>query len=102
MRFELHPQRSDQDLRLSKENDILKINGEEFDFSSVPEGAVLPASAVDCDFIAGPVTRENGQIVVPLILPHVAESNDNRMFPKSFSQSRDGLISLPMDGANYR
>ena len=36
------PLRSDATLALSRQGDVLSVNGEAFDFSDLPEGARLP------------------------------------------------------------
>ncbi|WP_282374580.1 MULTISPECIES: hypothetical protein, partial [Pseudomonas] len=64
MIIKLSPQRRDDELIVSKRSDVLTINGERFDFRGVPEGAVLPSSAVDCDFVVGDITRIDGELTL--------------------------------------
>ncbi len=61
-------QRNDNPLSFSDiGDDILIINGETFDFSALIEGEYVP---VPCDWIVGPVRRENGEICLTLIEPY--------------------------------
>ena len=48
MHITLNPQRRDDALDVSKSGDTLTINGSAYDFSVIPNGATLPASAVEC------------------------------------------------------
>lgn len=95
MIIKLSPQRRDDTLTLSKKGDVLTINGEEFDFSVVPDGATLPAAAVQSTFIAGDVYRNGGTLTVPLILPHGAAPSEAVAFPEDIKANADGKITLP-------
>lgn len=70
MHITLTPTRSDAALTLHRAGDILTINGETLDLSVIPEGASLPASAVDCPWLTGEITRIGGALHLALILPH--------------------------------
>lgn len=74
MNFEitLTPQRRDETLTLSKQGDILIMNGEAFDFSGVSDGAVLPRTAVACNWLASDITRNGNTLCLNVILPHGA------------------------------
>lgn len=95
MKIVLSPQRRDDHLIVSKRSDVLTINGERFDFRELPEGAVLPASAVDCDFVIGEVTRINGELIITLLLPFAADASDAAKFPFDIVNPPDGQVSLP-------
>lgn len=95
MLIKLSPQRRDDTLTLSKRNDVLTINGERFDFRAVPEGAVLPASAIDCDFVVGDVTRLNGELIISLLLPCGPSASETACFPFDIINPPDGNVSLP-------
>jgi hypothetical protein len=97
MIIKLSPQRRDDALVLSKKGDVLTINGEEFDFTAIPDGATLPASAVKSEFIAGDVTRTGGTLTVPLILPHGPNPSEAVAFPADIKANADGKITLPQD-----
>lgn len=83
-------------LTLSKKGDVLTINGEDFDFSIIPDGATLPAVGVKSDFIAGDVTRLNGTLTVPIILPIWPNSTEAALFPADIKANADGKITLPV------
>lgn len=95
MIIKLSPQRRDDELRVSKRSDVLTINGERFDFRPVTEGATLPAGAISCAWIAGDVTRIDGELVVPLILPHGPEATAAALFPADIVSPSDGNLELP-------
>lgn len=96
MIIKLSPQRRDDVLNVRKRGDVLTINGERFDFREVPEGAVLPASAVDCDFVVGDITRRNGELVVTLLLPCGPDATAAVNFPADIVSPSDGNVSLPI------
>lgn len=100
MRIELSPQRRPGALEVSKSGDALTINGEVFDFSSLPDGATIPAGEVPCDFIAGPVERIDGDIHLTLLLPHGPNPPEAVAFPVPIIDPPDGLISLPQEVEN--
>lgn len=95
MIIKLCPQRRDDSLVVSKRSDVLTINGERFDFRELPEGAVLPSSAVDCDFVLGDITRVGGDLVITLLLPCGPEATDSANFPFDIVNPPDGNVSLP-------
>ena len=72
MHITLSPIRSDAVLTLHRAGDVLTINGAALDLSVLAEGATLPAGAVACDWIAGPITRIGGALHLTLLLPHGA------------------------------
>ena len=95
MIIKLCPQRRYDELTVSKRSDVLTINGERFDFRAVPEGALLPASAIDCDFVVGDVTRLNGELIITLLLPCGPEASAAANFPRDILNPPDGNVSLP-------
>lgn len=98
MVINLSPQvRSDRVL-VSKEGDTLTINGEPFDFSPIAEGAILPASAVDCEFIIGDVRRQDGELHLTLLLPISWDAGHEACFPEPIVSPEDGPIKLPGAG----
>ena len=66
----LIPQRRDDSYSLSVAGEVLTIDGAALDLSVIPEGAALPAGAVSCPWIAGPIRREDGDLHLSMILPH--------------------------------
>jgi hypothetical protein len=95
MLITLTPIRSDDRLALSRRGDVLTINGQDYDFGPLSEGATLPREAVDCPALASDVTREGGQLRLALILPHGAEAGEDARFPAPLVLTADGPVSLP-------
>jgi hypothetical protein len=94
MRLLFNPQRRDNVLSISKTNETLTINGVPYDFSSLPNGATLPQSAINCEFICGDVERINGELVVPILLPIKRDASYEARFPQPMEIS-DGQVVLP-------
>lgn len=95
MRINLSAPRGDQELHVVKSGDVLVINGVEYDFTQIPEGATLPAEAIDCAFILGPVERAGGQLLITLIAPHDADAPEAARFPEPIIDPADGVLELP-------
>ena len=95
MKITLYPVRRDQPLTVGKQGDTLTINGIAYDFSVIPEGAALPASAVDCEFITGNIERINGVLHLSLILPHGPNPSQAVAFPAPIINPPDGVLELP-------
>lgn len=91
------PQRRDDTLTLEKQGDMLLVNGMPFDFAPLPDGATLPAEAVDSELFCGPVERINGEIHLTLILPHGANPGQAVAFPDPIAATEDGVIEVPHD-----
>lgn len=95
MQIKLNPQRRDDSLSVVKQGDTLTINGTEFDFSAVPEGATLPADAIDSDLFSGPVERIGGELVLTLTLPHGPNPSAAVAFPQPIVVTDNGPVELP-------
>ena len=95
MHITLTPQRSDAPLSISKQGDALTINGVTYDFAPLADGATLPASAINCEFITGPVERINGVLHITLLLPHGPDASEAVRFPAPIINPPDGLLELP-------
>ncbi|HTO32074.1 MAG TPA: hypothetical protein VL202_12970 [Pararhizobium sp.] len=95
MQITFSPQRSDATLAVTKDGDTLVINGVAFDFSVIPEGGILPAAGVECDFVIGDVRREDGALTLTLLLPHGPNPEDAVRFPEMILDAADGVIPLP-------
>ena len=98
MKLTLSPQSRSDALEVHKAGDKITVNGEEFDFTQLPEGAFLPASAVDCEFIIGDVSRQDGELHLTLLLPISADAGHEACFPEPIVNPEDGLIKLPGAG----
>lgn len=97
MKIYLSPVRTDDDLIASVAGDVLTVNGESLDFSQLPEGAMLPAEAIDSEWVFGPVERINGELHLTLRLPHGPNPSPAVAFPEPITVTEDGPISLPFD-----
>jgi hypothetical protein len=97
MIIKLSPQRRDDNLVASVVGDILTLNGVALDFSQLPEGATLPAEAVDSEWVCGSVERTNGELLVHLLLPHGPNPSQAVAFPEPVQVSEDGPVALPFD-----
>ena len=95
MRIDFSPQVRDDKLFVARVGDILAINGTAYDFTDLPEGGVLPATAVDCEFVIGDVTRVAGLIHITILLPIPADAPTEACFPQPIINPPDGRIQLP-------
>jgi hypothetical protein len=97
MQISFSPQRRDDSLVVSKAGDALTINGASFDFTSLPDGATIPAGQVPCPWILGPVRRVAGAIHLTLILPHGPKPSPGVAFPAALTDPPDGPLAIPQD-----
>ncbi|KFL31487.1 hypothetical protein JP75_08085 [Devosia riboflavina] len=98
MRISFSPQRRDDTLALEKSSgDRLRINGELFNFNPLAEGDMIPAGAVPCAWIVGPVERIAGEVRLTLILPHGPTPSQAVAFPEPVTVAEDGPIEVPRD-----
>lgn len=96
LKLNLSPVRSDESQPIvSVAGDILTINGEDFDFSVIPDGATLPADGIESDWIVGGVSRVDGEIELTVKLPHGANAPESTRFPAPIINPDDGAIMLP-------
>lgn len=96
MRISFSPQRRDGILTLEKSNgDMLRINGELFNFNPLSDGDTIPD--VPCEWTIGPVERIDGEIHLTLILPHGPNPSNAVAFPETINVTDDGSITLPHD-----
>lgn len=97
MLIKFSPVRMDVDFQVSKFGDVLTINGQNFDFTQLPNGGVLPKEAIDSIWFAGDVTRVAGVIELTLILPHGQNPSNSVAFPEPIRVTKDGEINVPKD-----
>lgn len=90
MIIKLSPIRSDKSLTIKKQGDILIINNEPFDFSPIPDGGILPQSAIESDVIVSDVERINGEIVLTILVPHGPDATHKERFPEPLEVYEDG------------
>ena len=91
------PQRRDGVLALVRQGDTLVINGEPLDLSAIPDGATLPADAVDSDWIKDDIHRIGGMLHLTLLLPHGPSPSRAVAFPADIVDPPDGLVEMPHD-----
>ena len=97
MKIKLSPVRLDESLAVTRTGDVLTINGQPFDFSQLPEGATLPAEAIESEHFVGPVERINGELHLTLRLPHGPNPSQAVAFPQPITVTADGPVMLPDD-----
>lgn len=95
MIINLSPTRSDETLVVTKSGDALTVNGAEFDFSDLPDGATLPSGAIDSDWFAGPIDRTDGVLNLTLRFPHESNPPEHVAFPAPVNVTADGPVELP-------
>jgi len=95
MLITLTPMRRDDALILHRRGDVLTINGTDYDFTPLAEGAVLPREAVGCDWLASDVERRAGRLRLVLILPHGADAPPEARHPEPLDLDADGPVLLP-------
>lgn len=98
MRISFSPQRCGTELSLSRIGDVLTINDQEFDFTALPEGGLLPRTAIQSDWLASDVVRIEGVIHLTLILPHGADAPDETRFPEPMDLGAGPVTLPPFDG----
>lgn len=85
----------EETLTIIKRSDVLTVNGERFDFRPLPDGATLPASAIDCDYIQHDVQRVNGDLLITFRLPIAPDASHAACFPRDIINPPDGNVSIP-------
>lgn len=90
------PIRYDADLVISRSGDTLTINGDQLDFSDLPEGGEYPREAIDNEFVVGGVERLDGVIHITVMLPYSNPDAPREVtFPDPITVTSDGIIALP-------
>lgn len=89
----LLPQYSEAGLSIEKQGDTLAVNGDELDFSDLPDGGEYPPEAIDNPSIVGGVTRVGEEIQITVILPYMMPGHFET--PPPITVINDGPIELP-------
>lgn len=97
MRISFSPQRRDDTLVVSRHGDILTINSDAFDFSTLPDGATIAAENSPSPWITGPIERIDDTLHLTLLLPHGPNPSEAVAFPEPIIDPDDGPIDLPHD-----
>lgn len=94
MIIHLVPQGRLDTIEIVKDGDVLTINGDVIDLSSMPDGATLPAPAIDNKWIVGQIDRIDGAIHINVICPY-RERGGHVDTPPSIIDPPDGPVNLP-------
>ena len=89
------PIQVDYDITIERRGDSIVIDGEEFDFSPLPEGARLPISAISSTHFSGNVSRVNGLINMSIRLPHGPNASYDRRYIEAVINPDNGPLDLP-------
>jgi hypothetical protein len=92
MIIKLSPQRRDDTIEVYKDGDKLTINGKEYDFTQLPDGATLLNDAIDCEWIISDVSRQSGKIELTLLFPHEKDAPYEKRFPEPLVGPENGRI----------
>lgn len=96
MKLRMYPQRWDNEpYELVKLGDSVFINGEEFDFSSMLEGAELPANAIASKWFMSKMERIDGDIELTMLYPIPANYSPEQANPIFLVDLPDGVVVLP-------
>ncbi len=90
------PQYSTAVLSIEKRGGVLIVNGDELDFSDLPDGGDYPAEAIENPMVVGGVKRVDGEVHIAVLLPY-SKPNPPRSvaFPDTLTVASDGEITLP-------
>lgn len=97
MIINLSPVRDDKYISVSVAGDSISINGEQFDFTQLPEGATLPTEAIASNYLTGKVERIDGELHLTLTLPHGNTPPPHIAFPEPIHVTEDGPVKLPTE-----
>jgi hypothetical protein len=86
----------DTHLTASSVGEVLTLNGESLDLSVIPDGATLPAAAIDSSWFVGNLYRVGGLLHFTLILPCGPNAPEATLFPAPITVIGDGDIVLPV------
>ena len=90
------PTRRDETLTLVKTGDVLNVNGTDFDFGPLLEGAELPLGGIgDKHWFCGPARRIGGVVHLHMMLPHGGAAPYETRFPAPLTIAGDGPVVLP-------
>ena len=98
MIINLSPVRDDSALNISVNQDVITLNGVDYDFSQLQEGETLPSKAIESTWFMGDVTRTLGEVIVTIRLPHGPYAGEAARFPEPITVIQDGPVQLPDSG----
>ncbi len=91
----LSPIRLDARLAVARDGGRLLVGGVPLDLAALAGTAPDPEAAPPSPWLAGPVRREGGRMVVPLLLPHGPAAPAATLFPAPVAVEADGPVALP-------
>ena len=80
-------------LELSRTGEVLTINGDAIDFSTLPEGATIEDGAALHPKLVGPIDRIGGKVHLTIRLPYRGSGHVEA--PETV-EAGDGLIDVPV------
>ena len=95
MKIHWSPIRMDETYVLEREGDTLIVDGEVFDFSTMPDGSTLPAEAIGNKFFCGPAEKIAGELHFTMLLPHGPNASEAARFPAVLDVTEDGIVEMP-------
>ncbi|MNH11680.1 tail fiber assembly protein [Pseudomonas putida] len=91
-----------QQLAVWKNGEQLNINGLAIDLANLAEGSILPATAINSPWLAAPIERVGGELVLTLYLPNGPDSTEAERFPNDLVDVADGLVEMPGKPADHQ
>lgn len=88
-----HALPSSLDLELSRTGEVLTINGDAIDFSTLPEGATIEDGAALHPKLVGQIDRIGGKVQLTIRLPYRGSGHVEAPAPV---YAEDGLIDVPV------
>jgi hypothetical protein len=95
MLINLVPVRMEAPLEARLDGEVLTLQGQDVDLSTVAEGVTMPAEAFGSPYLLGEVRREKGEIIVTVLLPHAADAPEETRFPQPLRCKKAGALPLP-------
>lgn len=85
-------------LSLAVVGDVITINGDKLDLSSMQDGDVIEDGATDCLFVQGAIRKVAGMVQIALLFPCRPGAGKDARFPVPILVSADGPVALPPNG----
>lgn len=95
MKITLKPQVCESRPSYEKDGDALIIGGDRFDFSPLPDGAILPEEAINSRWFPEDIKRVDGELQVTLIVPFSPWQRDVLGERLVIENPADGPLQLP-------
>jgi hypothetical protein len=91
------PQLRPDTLTLSKNGNILTINGEDIDFGPLESGTKLPSRVCleYSPFLLGVQRNDDGELELTILLPHTPNATQAALFPQPVVNPSNGQIQTP-------